>query len=88
MRKRVHEFFTPQRDGEVAPVRPRRRSRELLDEAAPDGEMDVLRHLAAPLPVRIITEMMGVPDEDREHLRELADKLLYINRGEPYRMRP
>ena len=49
--------------------------------------MDVLEALAAPLPVRVITQMMGVPEEDREHLRHLADRLLYINRGEPYRMR-
>jgi cytochrome P450 len=32
--------------------------------------------------------MMGVPPEDREHLCELADKLLWINRGEPDRLRP
>jgi cytochrome P450 len=32
--------------------------------------------------------MMGVPPEDREILRDLADKLLYLNRGEPYRLRP
>jgi cytochrome P450 len=48
----------------------------------------VLTDLAAPLPVRVITQMMGVPPGDREHLRQLADKLLYINRGEPDRMRP
>ncbi len=49
--------------------------------------MDVLEALAAPLPVRVITQMMGVPEEDRDHLRHLADRLLYINRGEPDRMR-
>ena len=31
----------------------------------------------------MITQMMGVPEADRDHLRDLADKLLYINRGEP-----
>jgi cytochrome P450 len=50
--------------------------------------MDVLPDLAASLPVRVITQMMGVPEKDREVLRELADKLLYINRGEPYRFKP
>jgi cytochrome P450 len=49
--------------------------------------MDVLEALAAPLPVRVITQMMGVPEEDREHLRHLADRLLYINRGEANRMK-
>ena len=50
--------------------------------------MDVLADLAAALPVRVITQMMGVPERDRELLRDLADKLLYINRGEPYRLKP
>ena len=49
--------------------------------------MDVLEALAALLPIRVITQMMGVPEEDREHLRHLADRLLYINRGEPNRMK-
>jgi len=48
----------------------------------------VLADLAAPLPVTVIGEMMGVPPEDRDHLRAMAGKLLYINRGESYRMKP
>ncbi len=87
MRGAVHEYFTPTAMEAWRPF-VRRAVAELLDQAAPRGRMDVLQALAAPLPVRIITEMMGVPNEDREHLRELADKLLYINRGEPYRMKP
>ena len=50
--------------------------------------MNLHDELAAPLPVRIIVEMMGVPPEDRGVLRDLADKLLYLNRGESYRLRP
>jgi hypothetical protein len=86
MRAAVHEYFTPQA---MESWRPFVRSAvaELLDEIEPQGRMDVLEALAAPLPVRVITQMMGVPEEDREHLRHLADKLLYINRGEPDRMR-
>jgi cytochrome P450 len=49
--------------------------------------MDVMRDLATPLPVLVIAEMMGVPAEDRPHVRELAEKLLYIGRGEYDRMR-
>jgi cytochrome P450 len=87
MRGAVHEYFTPVA---MESWRPFVRSAvaELLDQVESRGAMDVLADLAAPLPVRVITQMMGVPNEDREHLRQLADKLLYINRGESYRMKP
>ena len=48
--------------------------------------MDVMRDLATPLPVLVIAQMMGVPAEDRPYVRELAEKLLYIGRGEHDRM--
>jgi cytochrome P450 len=86
MRSAVHEYFTPQAMESWRPF-VRTAVAELLDEVAPQGRMDVLEALAAPLPVRVITQMMGVPEEDREHLRHLADRLLYINRGEPNRMK-
>jgi cytochrome P450 len=86
MRSAVHEYFTPQAMEGWRPF-VRAAVAELLDEAEPQGHMDVLEALAAPLPVRVITQMMGVPEEDREHLRHLAGRLLYINRGEPNRMR-
>ena len=87
MRQVVHGYFTPRTMESWRPF-VRQAVAELLDEAEARGRMDVLTDLAAPLPVRVITQMMGVPPEDREHLRELADKLLYINRGEPDRLRP
>ncbi len=87
MRSVVHEYFMP---GAMESWRPfvRAAVAELLDAVEPHGRMDVLADLAASLPVRVITQMMGVPEKDRELLRELADKLLYINRGESYRMQP
>jgi len=87
MRSVVHEYFMP---GAMESWRPfvRAAVAEALDAVEPHRRMDVLPDLAAALPVRIITQMMGVPDKDRALLRELADKLLYINRGEPYRLKP
>jgi cytochrome P450 len=87
MRQVVHEFFTP---GAMEAWRPfvRAAVAEFLDEVQDQGHMDAHRDLAAPLPVRVITQMMGVPETDRDHLRDLADKLLYINRGELHRLRP
>lgn len=86
-RRVVRGFFTPKAMESWRPF-VRAAVAELLDEVQPHGRMDVLTALAAPLPVRVIAQMMGVPPGDRDHLRELADKLLYINRGEPYRLRP
>jgi cytochrome P450 len=62
--------------------------KELLDAAEEKGSMDVMRDLATPLPVVVIAEMMGVPREDRPYIRQLAEKLLYIGRGEYDRMKP
>jgi cytochrome P450 len=87
MRKVVHSYFTPR---SMEAWRPFVTSavKDLLDEAEQHGRMDVMRDLATPLPVLVIAEMMGVPKEERPYVRELAEKLLYIGRGENDRMQP
>ena len=85
MRKIVHGFFTPKAMESWRPFVVNA-VRELLDEAEEKGSMDVMRDLATPLPVLVIAQMMGVPAEDRPYVRQLAEKLLYIGRGEYDRM--
>ncbi len=87
MRRVMHSYFTPK---SMEAWRPfvRDAVKELLDAAEAQGEMDVMRDLATPLPVMVIAEMMGVPREDRPYIRRLAEKLLYIGRGEYDRMKP
>jgi cytochrome P450 len=87
MRRVVHGYFTPK---SMEAWRPfvQKAVKELLDAAEEKGSMDVMRDLATPLPVLVIAEMMGVPEEDRGHVRKLAEKLLYIGRGEHDRMKP
>ena len=84
MRRLLHHYFTPPA---IETLRPfvRTAVAELLDEVGTGTTIDVMTALAAPLPVRVIAHLMDVPDSDRPRLRELADKLLYINRGEPNR---
>ncbi|HEX3401772.1 MAG TPA: cytochrome P450 [Acetobacteraceae bacterium] len=87
MRRVMHSYFTPKqmeawRPFVVAAVK------ELLDAAEAKGEMDVMRDLATPLPVLVIAQMMGVPPEERGYVRQLAEKLLYIGRGDYDRMKP
>src|SRR5439155_8554895 len=50
--------------------------------------MDVIEDFATPLPVLVTAQMMGVPQEERPYVRHLAEKFLYIARGEPDRMTP
>lgn len=42
---------------------------ELLDRAEATGSMDFIPDFAIPLPVIVIAQMLGVPVEDRHHLR-------------------
>ncbi|MEY7970942.1 cytochrome P450 [Saccharomonospora xinjiangensis] len=37
---------------------------ELADHIAAEGQADLLEHLAQPLPVAVITELLGVPERD------------------------
>jgi cytochrome P450 len=87
MRKVVHGYFTPK---SMEAWRPFVQSaiKDLLDEVEHKGEMDVMHDFATPLPVLVIAQMMGVPRQDRPHVRHLAEKLLNIGRGEPDRMQP
>ncbi len=87
MRRVVHGYFTPK---SMEAWRPfvQKAVKELLDQAEEKGSMDVMRDLATPLPVLVIAQMMGVPEQDRGHVRQLAEKLLYIGRGEYDRMKP
>ena len=38
----------------------------LLDRAAPTGEFDLVSKYAAPLPIAVITDLLGVPDADAD----------------------
>ncbi|GHO82003.1 cytochrome P450 [Dictyobacter formicarum] len=45
----------------------------LLDQVQALGEMDVIRDLAAPLPVTVIAELLGIPTEQREDFKQWSD---------------
>jgi len=68
LRRIVSKAFTPKAVEEMRP-----RIAEivdgLLDVAEAKGEMEVVEDLAFPLPVTVISEMLGVPSADHEQLR-------------------
>ncbi|MFI6538157.1 cytochrome P450 [Nonomuraea sp. NPDC050547] len=78
LRKFVTQTLTPRR---VQGMRPRLEQivDGLLDElpghAAPDGTVDLRPHYAYPVPMRMICELVGVPEQERDELRTLVDSI-------------
>jgi len=56
---------------------------DLLDRVCEAGECDVVRDLAAPLPVIVIGDMLGMPAADRDQLLVWSDALLGSLGGTP-----
>src|SRR5690606_20069728 len=46
---------------------------ELLDAAAPRGEMDAVADFAYPLPATVIMEMLGAPREGLDEIKRWSD---------------
>jgi cytochrome P450 len=87
MRMVTHSYFTPRAMEAWRPM-VRAAIKDLLDDAEAKGRMDVMQDFATPLPVLVIARMLGLPEQDRRFIRELAQKLLFIGRGDLNRMRP
>jgi cytochrome P450 len=68
LRRLVSKAFTPKY---VEQLRDRIQAimDRLVDAVEGAGEFDLIATLAEPLPVTVIAELLGVPEEDRRHLR-------------------
>ncbi|MBO8191124.1 cytochrome P450 [Streptomyces oryzae] len=79
LRRLVAQAFTARRAEQLRP-QVRRHVRVLLErmstEHAPGGPADLVHHFALPLPVTVICELLGIPDEDRGRFRTWCDALL------------
>ena len=49
---------------------------QLLETAAEQGSVDVVQAISAPLPIRVIVNILGVPEEDTDYLVQLSDELI------------
>lgn len=74
LRGLVAKAFTPR---VVEGLRPRVEAiaDELIDAALEAGEVDLVESFAYPLPVEVISEMLGIPDEERHIFKEWSDVL-------------
>jgi cytochrome P450 len=67
MQRVIKRYFSP---NTVEALRPRVQeiTDELIDAFCERGECEVVSELARPLPARVIADMLGVPDKDRDLL--------------------
>lgn len=81
MRGLVSRAFTPRRVDGLEP-RIRELARRHLDRALSGGTtFDLIADLAGRLPMDVISELVGVPEADRDELRRLADLVLHREEG-------
>ncbi len=76
LRRLVAKAFTPRVVAALAP-RIGQITHDLLSAAADDGELELVSQLAYPLPVRIISGLLGVPAEDHSRFAGWSAKLAH-----------
>jgi cholest-4-en-3-one 26-monooxygenase len=74
-RRIVQRGFTPQMTAKQEPYL-RALSKRIVDAVAKRGECEFVEELAAELPLQVICELMGVPQEDRKLIFDLSNKLI------------
>ncbi len=75
LRALVNQAFTPRRVEKLAPVI-RETAVSLLDTAEMKGEIELIADYALPLPVRIISELLGIPPADREMVSDWSQAII------------
>ncbi len=70
LRGLVSKAFTPRMIEQLHP-RIQQIADELLDAVQAQGKMDLIADFAFPLPITVISEMLGIPTADRSQFRDL-----------------
>ncbi len=74
--------FTPRRIGALE-IGIREMCRRLLDGAVANGpEFDLVHAFGAKIPMNVISMLLGIPEPDREYVRDLADQTIHRDEGE------
>lgn len=80
LRKMVARYFTPRAMDQLH-QRVEEITEELLDQVKDEGEFDLMKALALPLPSAVICEIMGVPAADRMTFSAWTDDMTYFLMG-------
>ncbi|HWP65809.1 MAG TPA: cytochrome P450 [Candidatus Limnocylindria bacterium] len=82
VRNLVSKAFTPRAVAALEPVI-RAIVRRTLDRVAGRPTFDAVADFAAPFPVEVISEMLGVPPADRQAVRHRTDAMLHREPNDP-----
>ena len=74
----VNKAFTPRMIHDLAPAVDAMVNR-IIDAVIERGECDFVSEIAAPLPMEVICEMVGVPQEDRQRIFELGNRMIGVD---------
>ena len=74
-RRLVSSGFTPRRVREMQ-EHVRKICDDVIDQVCEQGSCDFVKDIAAPLPLTVIGDMLGVADEDREDLLRWSEDML------------
>lgn len=82
LRNLVHQAFTP-KVIEKMRLRVNEVTDELLEKMAQKEKVELIQDFALPLPLTIISDMMGIPAEDRPRFHKWSNKFLEVATGDP-----
>ncbi|MGI8835669.1 MAG: cytochrome P450 family protein [Pyrinomonadaceae bacterium] len=82
LRALVHKAFTPSLMGQMRD-RIQSLADELLESVAHKGQMDLINDYALPLPMTIITEILGVPSRDRHKFHQWSQAVVSLTSPKP-----
>lgn len=75
LRRLISSGFTPKQVGSLDGA-VRQRAVDIVDRIAERGSCDVVTDIAAPLPLGVICDMMGIPAEDEQRMFDLSNVIL------------
>ena len=81
-RKLLARMFTPRKIAELEPTI-RECCAQCLDALADTGKFDFVLDLGALVPMRVISRLLGIPEEDQEFIRNRAGSLIHTESGQP-----
>ncbi|MGO9693763.1 MAG: cytochrome P450 [Mycobacterium sp.] len=81
-RKLLSRMFTPRRIAALEPMI-REFCAQCLDPLVGSGQFDFVADLGAQMPMKVISSLLGIPDDDQEYVRDYVNAQLRTEAGKP-----